>query len=384
MHRPSLKVTPPTLTGAAGNISSAAGTSFTPSPRTVPTTMCTCTRSATVTVTLGKGPSPWETPSPEPSPIFVNLTLPQGQWGGGFLAAWAGPSGSLLSFRLLGSGPLGSLGGVGARLSPLCGRLMDCSEKTNSGSSQDVGSPCFNIIQSPCFGLIPEEECVERFWYSWCKGYRPISVAVIHHPLHHDYGADDLNEEEEEEEEAASQPPIPAQVVPAATPTDICMSTVSVPSDLVAPITIWRSESPRGESQGSRVIKKVKKTKEKEKDKETEEKVKLKKKVKKDKVTKKKSPIKSGPSPPDLSRLTSPRESAGMSESSPDSRRDLDSENSYSDPRWEEPSSEDVVESLSPRKKENTVQAKKPGVKALPVKKVIKRKSPPASNPNLS
>lgn len=75
---------------------------------------------------------------------------------------------------------------------------------------------------------------------SRCKGYRPISVAVIHHPLHHDYGADDLNEEEEEEEEAASQPPIPAQVVPAATPTDICMSTVSVPSDLVAPITIWR------------------------------------------------------------------------------------------------------------------------------------------------
>lgn len=219
---------------------------------------------------------------------------------------------------------------------------------------------------------------------SRCKGYRPISVAVIHHPLHHDYGADDLNEEEEEEEEAASQPPIPAQVVPAATPTDICMSTVSVPSDLVAPITIWRSESPTGKSQGSRVIKKVKKTKEKEKDKETEEKVKLKKKVKKDKVTKKKSPIKSGPSPPDLSRLTSPRESAGMSESSPDSRRDLDSENSYSDPRWEEPSSEDVVESLSPRKKENTVQAKKPGVKALPVKKVIKRKSPPASNPNLS
>ncbi|XP_036745728.2 protein PROCA1 isoform X2 [Manis pentadactyla] len=371
------------LTGAAGNISSAAGTSFTPSLQTVATTMCTCTLSATATVTLGKGPSPWETPSPEPSPVFVNLTLPQGQWGGGFLAAWAGPSGSPLSFRLLGSGPLGSLGGVGARLSPLCGRLKDCSEKTNSSSSQDVGSPCFSIIQSPCFGLVPEEECVERFWYSWCKGYRPISVAVIHHPLHHDYGADDLNEEEEEEE-AASQPPIPAQVVPITAPTITCMSTVSVPSDSAAPITIWRSESPTGKSQGSRVIKKVKKKKEKEKDKEMDEKVKLKKKVKKGKVTKKKSPIKSGPSPPDLSQSTSPRESAGMSESSPDSRRDLDSENSYSDPRWEEPSSEDVVESLLPRKKKNTVQAKKPGVKALPVKKVIKRKSPPTSNPNLS
>ncbi|CAK7290500.1 Protein PROCA1 [Vulpes lagopus] len=275
-------------------------------------------------------------------------------------------------------------------------RLKDCSEKTNSSSSRDVGpacsrdegSTCFNIIQSPCFELIPEEECVERFWYGWCKSYRPISVAVIHHPIHHDCGADNLNEEEEEEEEEESKPPIPTQVGPATTttPADPVMGTITSTPDSAAPITIWRSESPTGKSQGHKVIKKVKKKKEKEKEKEedTDEKPKPKKKVKKGKLIKKKSPVKSESSPPDLSRSVSPRELTRMSESSPDSRGDLESEDSYNDPRREEPSSEDILESSSPRKREkNTIQTKKPGAKASPVKKV-KRKSPPASNPNLS
>nr|XP_019586998.1 PREDICTED: protein PROCA1 isoform X4 [Rhinolophus sinicus] len=222
---------------------------------------------------------------------------------------------------------------------------------------------------------------------SRCKSYRPLSVAVIHHPIHHKCGADDLNEEEEEEEEEeASKPPIPTQVGPT-TPTDAGIGTgpVMATPDSAAPITIWRSESPTGKSQGSKVLKKVKKKKEKEKDKEedTDEKTKLKKKVKKGKLTKKKSPIKSDSSPPDLSRSISPRELARMSESSPDSREDLESEDSYNDPRPEELSSEDIVESSSPRKRENTGPAKKPGPKASPVK-VNKRKSPPASNPNLS
>ncbi|XP_044777509.1 protein PROCA1 isoform X2 [Neomonachus schauinslandi] len=272
-------------------------------------------------------------------------------------------------------------------------RLKDCSEKTISDNSRDVGptcsreegSTCFNIIQSPCFELIPEEECVERFWYGWCKSYRPVSVAVIHHPVHHDYVADDLNEEEEEEEE--SKPPIPTQVGPATpAPADTGLGAVTGTPDSAAPITIWRSESPTGKSQGNKVIKKVKKQKEKEKDKEeeTDEKVKPKKKVKKGKLIKKKSPVKLVSSPPDLSRSVSPRELTRMSESSPDSREDLESEDSYNDPRREEPSSEDIVESSSPRKREkNTVQTKKPGAKTSPVKKV-KRKSPPGSNPNLS
>ncbi|XP_004433429.1 PREDICTED: protein PROCA1 isoform X1 [Ceratotherium simum simum] len=274
-------------------------------------------------------------------------------------------------------------------------RLKDCSEKTNSSSSRDVGptcsrdvgSTCFNIIQSPCLELIPEELCVERFWYGWCKSYRPVSVAVIHYPIHHECGADDLNEEEEEEEEEESKPPIPTQVGPTTTPTDTGIGTVTGTPDSAAPITIWRSESPTGKSQGSKVIKKVKKKKEKEKEQEEEsdEKAKLKKKAKKSKLSKKKSLVKSESSPPDLSRSISPRELVRMSESSPDSREDLESEDSYNDPRQEEPSSEDIVESSLPRKREkNTVQAKKPRAKASPVKKVTKRKSPPASNPNLS
>ncbi|XP_069398821.1 protein PROCA1 isoform X2 [Ovis canadensis] len=276
-------------------------------------------------------------------------------------------------------------------------RLKDCSEKTNSSSgdvgptcSRDVDSTCFDIIQSPCFELIPEEECVERFWYGWCKSYRPVSVAVIHHPIHHECGADDLNqeEEEEEEEEEESKAPIPTQVgpTPTDTPTDTGVSMITGAPDSAAPITIWRSESPSGKSQGNRVIKKIKKKKEKDKEEETDEKekAKVKKKVKKGKLTKKKSPVKSE-SPPDLSRSLSPRELARMSESSPDSRQDLESEDSYNDPGREEPSSEDIVESSSPRKKEkNGVQVKKPGLKTSPVKKINKRRSPPASNPNLS
>ncbi|XP_020018550.2 protein PROCA1 isoform X2 [Castor canadensis] len=272
-------------------------------------------------------------------------------------------------------------------------RLKDCSEKTNSSSSQDegptcsrdVGSTCFNIIQTPCFELIPEEECVERFCYGWCKSYKPVSVAVIHHPIHHECEEDDLNEEEEEEEEE-SQPPIPTQLGPTATPTDQGTCTATVTPDSAAPITIWRSESPTGKSQGSKVIKKVKKKeKEKEKEETPDEKAKLKKKAKKGKLTKKKSPVKSESSPPDLSRSLSPRELARMSESSPESREELESEDSYID-RGQEPSSEDILESSSPRKREkNTAQAKKPGVnKTSQARKVSKRKSPPVSNPNFS
>lgn len=211
-------------------------------------------------------------------------------------------------------------------------------------------------------------------------------MAVIHHPIHHECGTDDLNQEEEEEEEEESKPPIPTQVVPTTTPTDTGMSMITGAPDSAAPITIWRSESPTGKSQGNRVIKKIKKKKEKDKEEETDEKekAKVKKKVKKGKLTKKKSPVKSE-SPPDLSRSLSPRELARMSESSPDSRQDLESEDSYNDPGREEPSSEDIVESSSPRKREkNGVQVKKPGLKTSPVKKVNKRRSPPASNPNLS
>uniref|UniRef100_A0A8D2DQY2 Phospholipase A2-like central domain-containing protein n=1 Tax=Sciurus vulgaris TaxID=55149 RepID=A0A8D2DQY2_SCIVU len=262
-------------------------------------------------------------------------------------------------------------------------RLKDCSEKTNSSSSQDTGPACSRDVGSPCFECIPEEECVERFWYGWCKSYRPVSVAVIHHPIHHECGADDLNEEEEEEEEE-SRPPIPTQVGPTTTPTE--PGTVTGTPDSAAPITIWRSESPTRKSLDIKVIKKIKKKKEKDKEEEmTDEKTKLKKKAKKGKLTKKKSPVKSESSPPDLSRSLSPRVLARMSESSPESPEDLESEDSYNDRGQQEPSSDDIVESSSPRKREKCIaQIKKNRAKTSPTRKVTKRKSPPVSNPNLS
>ncbi|XP_064223708.1 protein PROCA1 [Aotus nancymaae] len=260
-------------------------------------------------------------------------------------------------------------------------RRKDCSE--NSSSSQGVGPTRSRVIESPCFELTPEEH-VERFWYGWCESCRPVSVALIHHPLHHECGADyDVNEEEEEEEE--SKPPIPAQVGPATASPDLGTTMATGTPDSAAPITIWRSESPTGKGQGSKVIKKVKKKKEKEKDKEedTDEKAKLKKKAK-SKLTKKKSRVKSEPSPSDVSRSLSPRQLARMSQSSPESREELESEDSYSGRGQGEPSSEDNVESSSPRKRANTVQAKKTRAKPSQTRKVNKRKSPPGSNPNLS
>nr|XP_051681378.1 protein PROCA1 isoform X1 [Oryctolagus cuniculus] len=263
-----------------------------------------------------------------------------------------------------------------------------CSRSSGSGSGPGPGlgsgSTCCNIIQTPCFELIPEEASVERIWYGWCKSYRPVSVAVIHHPIHHECAADDLNGEEEEEEEE-SKPPIPTQVGPTTTtPTDTCTVTVTSAPDTPAPITIWRSDSPAGKSLGGKVIKKVKKKKDKEEE-TMDEKTKLKKKPKKGKLTKKKSPVKSESSPPDLTRSLSPRELARMSESSPESREDLESEDSYNDRGQGEPSSEDVLESSSPKKKEkNGAQTRKTGVKTTQARKVTKRKSPPVSNPNLS
>ena len=84
------------------------------------------------------------------------------------MAAWARPRSSWLS--LWAPGESWRYGSQAESL--VCGRLKDCSEKTNSSSSRDVGPTCsregdYNTIHTPCFELIPEEECVERIWYSW-------------------------------------------------------------------------------------------------------------------------------------------------------------------------------------------------------------------------
>lgn len=271
----------------------------------------------------------------------------------------------------------------------------DASTLSSEGECKDTDSCCWKHKQCAGHIIHPFSDYGHHNLHvhavshcdcdSRCKSYRPVSVAVIHHPIHHEYGADDLNEEEEEEEEE-SRPPIPTQVGPTTTPTEPGTSTVTATPDSGAPITIWRSESPTRKSQDIKVIKKIKKKKEKDKEEEmTDEKTKPKKKAKKGKLTKKKSPMKSESSPPDLSRSLSPRELARMSESSPESPEDLESEDSYNDRGQQEPSSDDIVESSSPRKRDKCIaQIKKNRAKTSPTRKVTKRKSPPVSNPNLS
>lgn len=193
---------------------------------------------------------------------------------------------------------------------------------------------------------------------------------------------DDLNDEEEDLEE--SQLSTTNHLSPAAKPTGPRSGSATGAPDSSVPITIWRSESPTDKCQEGKVIKNIKK-KEKEKDKEEEmvdEKANLKKKAK-GKLTKKKSPVKSESSPADLSQSVSPKEIVRTSESSPESREGLESEDSYERGK-ERPSSEDVVESSSPRKKEKCSAHKKNGTKNLQTRKTSKRKSPPMSNPNLS
>lgn len=208
-------------------------------------------------------------------------------------------------------------------------------------------------------------------------------MAIIHHPTHHMYMPDDLNDEDEDLEE--NQLSITNHLSPSARPTDPNTGSATEVPDLSAPITIWRSESPMDKCQEGKVVKSIKKKKEKEKDEEemVDEKANLKKKAK-GKSIKKKCPVKSESSPADLSQSVSPREPVRTPESSPESREGLESEDSYERGK-EKPSSEDAVESSSPKKKEkSSAQAKKNGTKNLQTRKTSKRKSPPMSNPNLS
>ncbi|XP_029402236.1 protein PROCA1 isoform X1 [Mus pahari] len=210
---------------------------------------------------------------------------------------------------------------------------------------------------------------------SRCRSHRPVSVAIIYHPTHHMYMTDD----DLEENWVSSK----NHLSPSARPDDPNTGSATEVPDLSVPITIWRSESPIEKCQESKVIKNIKK-KEKEKDEETvDEKANSKKKGKG--KAKRKTPVKSESSPADLSQSASPRGPTRTPESSPESRGGPESEGSCERGKGR-PSSEDAVESSSPRKKEKTSsgQAKKNGTKNVQTQKTSKRKSPPVPNPNLS
>ncbi|XP_078539736.1 uncharacterized protein LOC144824553 [Lissotriton helveticus] len=71
--------------------------------------------------------------------------------------------------------------------------MKDCLSSVNDTASRVVGQAFFNVIQVPCFEFMYEEQCVERFWYGWCKRYSTVAVAVPQPPVLYDYGGDLIN-----------------------------------------------------------------------------------------------------------------------------------------------------------------------------------------------
>ncbi|XP_074119825.1 protein PROCA1 [Sminthopsis crassicaudata] len=67
-------------------------------------------------------------------------------------------------------------------------RLKKCLRQVNDEASRAVGQAFFNVIQVPCFELTYEEQCVERYWYGWCKSYGPMPRAVLHDPVLYEFG----------------------------------------------------------------------------------------------------------------------------------------------------------------------------------------------------
>ncbi|XP_072325650.1 uncharacterized protein proca1 [Scyliorhinus torazame] len=66
--------------------------------------------------------------------------------------------------------------------------LKQCLRRVNDASSRIVGQAFFNVLEVPCFDLVVEEQCVERYWYGWCKKYDRVRVAVPRESGLYDYG----------------------------------------------------------------------------------------------------------------------------------------------------------------------------------------------------
>ncbi|XP_060703763.1 uncharacterized protein proca1 [Hemiscyllium ocellatum] len=74
--------------------------------------------------------------------------------------------------------------------------LKRCLRKVNDTSSMVVGQAFFNVLEVPCFDLAFKEQCVERYWYGWCKKYDHVLIAVPRESGLYDYGGEliDLTE----------------------------------------------------------------------------------------------------------------------------------------------------------------------------------------------
>ncbi|XP_078404038.1 uncharacterized protein LOC144684282 [Cetorhinus maximus] len=73
-------------------------------------------------------------------------------------------------------------------------KLKQCLRRVNDMSSRVVGQAFFNVLEVPCFDLVYEEQCVERYWYGWCKKYDRVQIAVPRESGLYDYGGDLVDE----------------------------------------------------------------------------------------------------------------------------------------------------------------------------------------------
>ncbi|XP_048413484.2 uncharacterized protein LOC125464752 [Stegostoma tigrinum] len=68
--------------------------------------------------------------------------------------------------------------------------LKKCLRRVNDTSSRVVGQAFFNVLEVPCFDLVSKEQCVERYWYGWCKKYDHVLIAVPRESGLYDYGGE--------------------------------------------------------------------------------------------------------------------------------------------------------------------------------------------------
>uniref|UniRef100_A0A3Q3WMM1 Phospholipase A2-like central domain-containing protein n=1 Tax=Mola mola TaxID=94237 RepID=A0A3Q3WMM1_MOLML len=67
--------------------------------------------------------------------------------------------------------------------------LKGCLRRVNDTSSRVVGQAFFNVIDVPCFDLVYEEQCAERYW---CKQYEKFPIAMLREAIPYEFGGIDV------------------------------------------------------------------------------------------------------------------------------------------------------------------------------------------------
>uniref|UniRef100_A0A3Q3WML6 phospholipase A2 n=1 Tax=Mola mola TaxID=94237 RepID=A0A3Q3WML6_MOLML len=73
--------------------------------------------------------------------------------------------------------------------------LKGCLRRVNDTSSRVVGQAFFNVIDVPCFDLVYEEQCAERYWFGVCKQYEKFPIAMLREAIPYEFGGIDVIDE---------------------------------------------------------------------------------------------------------------------------------------------------------------------------------------------